>query len=75
MGTVLKTGELRGLKSSTLLLSAGLKNAEFSEENLSLVMTAEGFDSPTRLQFYIKVKIQVPVDTAGCGSLPVTQEI
>jgi len=38
-------------------------------------MTAEGFDSPTRLQFYIKVKIQVPVDTAGCGSLPVTQEI
>jgi len=28
------------------------QNAEFSEENLSLVMTAEGFDSPTRLQFY-----------------------
>lgn len=50
---VLKTTGLQGFTSSILVASAGfsLKYAEFSEENLSLVMTAEGFDSPTRLQF------------------------
>ena len=52
------------------LASAGfsLKYAEFSEENLSLVMTAEGFDSPTRLQF-------TACGTAWCSRFPVTEEV